>query len=185
MATARLLREAGASRALDLGCGAGRHSIFLASLGFSVLAFDASISGIAFARSQVKGDSINFAIGLMTELPIEDFSFDYLVAWNVIYHGNRTIVSRSLGEIRRVLRPGGFFQGTLLSKSNDRCGRGREIAPDTYVLEGAQDDKAHPHVYCNATDLAELFEGFDFVDLVDRRHETIGLNYWHLLAKRI
>lgn len=185
MAAARLLREAGASRALDLGCGVGRHSIFLSSLGFSVFAFDASHAGIAFARSQAEAERIHFMIGLMTELPIEDCSLDYLLAWNVIYHGNRAIVRQSLDEIRRVLGPGGFFQGTMLSKSNDREGMGREIEPGTYIVEGAEDDKANPHFYCNAADLTELFAGFDFIDLVDRKHETIGLNHWRFLAKRI
>jgi len=185
MSVAHFLRKARISRALDLGCGVGRHSIFLASLGFSVVALDASPSAIAFTRSQVKSDDIIFLIGFMTELPIKHCSFDYLLAWNVIYHGNRSIVRQSLGEIRRVLRPGGFFQGTMLSKSDHRYGLGRKIAADTYILKGAKDDRAHPHFYCNATDLAELFAGFDFVDLVDRKHETAGSNHWHFLAKRI
>lgn len=150
-------------------------------MGFSVVAFDGSATGIAFARSQAKAGSIIFLIGLMTELPIADCSFDYLVAWNVIYHGNRSIVRQSIAEIRRVLRSGAFFQGTMLSKSDSLCRKGREIEPDTYILEG----DAHPHFFCNSPDLTELFAGFDFIDLADRKHETIGLNYWHFLAKRI
>ncbi len=181
MSVAYFLRKAGISRALDLGCGVGRHSIFLASVGFSVVALDASDNGIAFARSQAKADSIIFLIGFMTELPIKDCSFDYLVAWNVIYHGNRAIVRQSIDEIRRVIRPGGFFQSTMLSKSDRRYGEGREIEPDTYILEG----EGHPHFFCNSSDLTELFAGFDFIDLAHCKHETIGSNYWHFLAKRI
>ena len=181
ISAARDLQKAGASSALDLGCGVGRHSIFLASLGFFVVAMDASRSGIAFTRSQVKSDNIIFLIGLMTELPIEDCCFDYLLAWNVIHHGNRSIVRQSLDEIRRVIRPGGFFQGTMLSKSDRRYGNGREIEADTYILEG----EGHPHFFCDAARLAELFAGFKVISLADLKDEATDTKHWHFLAKRI
>lgn len=162
VATANLLREAGVLRVLDLGCGVGRHSMLLASLGFSVVAFDASKTGISFARTQANDDNIFFTIGLMNELPFEDCSFGYVLAWRVIYHGNRSIVRQSLEEIRRVLRPGGFFQGAMLSKSDHRYGQGHEIETDTYILVGDE----HPHFFCDAAVLAELFPGFNIINIV-------------------
>jgi len=173
--------------ALDLGCGVGRHSLFLASSGFSVVAMDASLAGVAFARSLTFAGDCNvlFLIALMTEFPLRDCSFDYLLAWNVIYHGNRAIVEHTLGEIRRVLRPGGFFQGTMLSKRNLNYRQGREIAPETFVLDGADDDKAHPHFYCDSGELKSLFAGFDMLRLRDCEHDGPGSNHWHFVAKKI
>ncbi len=186
-AMAHILRETGASRVLDLGCGVGRHSAFLASLGFSVFALDGSGSGITFARAstEASGHEVQFAVGLMTELPFKDNSFDYLLAWNVIYHGNREVVRRSMGEIRRVLRPGGFFQGTMLSKLNRHYRRGREIAPETFVIEDANDDKGHPHFYCDSSDLHALFAGFEFLHIADREHEAPQSYHWHFLARLV
>ena len=181
IAVTRRLRNRGVSRVLDLGCGVGRHSILLASLGFSVVAFDASSNGIAFARSRAKADGIFFLIGLMSELPFGNCSFDYVLAWNVIYHGNRSIVGQSLREIRRILKPGGFFQGTMLSKTDHRYGRGRAIEPDTYISEG----EGHPHFFCNASGLAELFAEFDLIRLVDCTNQATETNHWHFLVKRI
>lgn len=181
-----LLRSRGARRVLDLGCGVGRHACFLASAGFQVDATDASASGLEFAAGQARelGLEVNFRGGLMTELPYEDDTFDYVLSFNVIYHGDRTVVSRAIAEIQRVLKPQGLFQGTLLSKRNSNYGLGKEISPNTFVVDGAKGDKAHPHFYCNAAELLDLFEDFELLSLFDREHERPGTFHWHLLAER-
>jgi SAM-dependent methyltransferase len=66
-------------------------------------------------------------------LPFADESFDYVLSWNVIFHGTMGDVGRRLAEIWRVLKPGGLFQGTMLSKRDVQFGRGRAIAPDTFI----------------------------------------------------
>src|SRR5690606_13015627 len=147
-----LLRARGARSVLDLGCGVGRHACFLAGAGFAVQAMDASAAGLEHAAREAHGCGLDIAFreGLMTELPYPDASFDYVLSFNVIYHGDGGVVARAVSEIYRVLKPGGLFHGTLLSKRNDHYGRGEEIAPDTFVIAGAEGDKGHPHFYCNA-----------------------------------
>ena len=73
----------------------------------------------------------------MCKLPFRDGEFDYVLALNVIYHGNECEVRRAIGEVRRVLRPGGVFQGTLLSKRHREYGLGREISRNTFIQEHA------------------------------------------------
>ncbi len=185
--TVPLLREKGIARVLDLGCGVGRHALLLADEGFSVCALDGSASGIAFSRqaAQDGGLAIEFGLGLMTELPYGDQVFGAVVAWNVIYHGDETVIRRTLDEVRRVLQPGGVFVGTMLSKRNSHFGVGREVAPDTYVMDGSDlSDKAHPHYYCDAVKLLDLFAGFEPLTLFDRQHHRPGSYHWHLVAER-
>ena len=166
---ARHLRERGFARALDLGCGVGRHAIHLAELGFCTFALDGSDGGIAFARAEAadRGLDIDFRVGRMTALPYDTDSFDYVLSFDVIYHGDRQIVERAIAEIRRVLRVGGVYQGTMLSKRNACFDLGEEVAPDTFVRSGADDDKAHPHFYCDAAGLVGLFGGFELLELRD------------------
>src|SRR3546814_12385605 len=97
----------------------------------------------------------------MTDLPYADASFDYVLSFNVIYHGDAGVVGRAVAEIYRVLKPGGLFHGTLLSKRNRNYGLGREIAPDTFVIDGAAGDKGHPHFYCDAAGVVKLVEDFE------------------------
>ncbi len=181
-----LLRSRGAKTALDLGCGVGRHACFLASAGFQVQAMDASASGLDYAAGQAKqlGLDIAFSDGLMTDLPYADNSFDYVLSFNVIYHGDGSVVGRAVSEIHRVLKPGGLFHGTMLSKRNAKYGVGKQVAPSTFVIDGAEGDKIHPHFYCNAAELVTLFEDFELLSLFDREHEKAGTYHWHLLAER-
>ena len=60
---------------------------------------------------------------------------------------------------------------------------GREISRNTWVFEG-DDDKVHPHYFCNARDLLALFQGFEVLALRDQVHDTPGSWHWHLLAER-
>ena len=182
---AELLRSIGVSAAMDLGCGTGRHSLFLASLGYSVFALDGNSAGVDFARSHAQQQTgpIHFVTGSMTDLPCADESFDYLLAWNVIYYGERDAVQKSLSEIHRVLRHGGIFQGTMLSKNNRLFGQGREVAADTFVFE-AEPDKTRPNFYCNQAELATLFDPMELLRVNDREHELPGSYHLHFVAKK-
>jgi hypothetical protein len=53
-------------------------------------------------------------------------------------------VGRRIAEIWRVLKPGRLYQGTMLSKRDAQFGRGRPVAPDTFIR--GSDPKAHPHL---------------------------------------
>ena len=77
-------------------------------------------------------------------LPSADESFDYVLSWNVIFHGAMGDVGRRLAEIWRAAR--GLYQGTMLSKRDAQFGRGRPVAPDTFIR--GSDPKAHPYHYC-------------------------------------
>lgn len=180
----------GARRVLDLGCGVGRHALYFAALGFDVSAIDGSQSGIAHLREEAEaaGLRVRAQTGLMTHLPYDDGAFDYVLAFNVIYHGDGDVVRRSIAEITRILQKGGAYQGTMLTKRNANFGRGREVSPDTYVADAdaadADGDKSHPHFYCDAQGLAALFSDFDIESLHAREHEKPGSWHWHMVARR-
>jgi len=185
VATVRALHAAGAREALDIGCGIGRHALALARLGYRVIALDGSDSGLAHGRNSAaqEGLIINFRQSSMLSLPVPDGSCHYVLAWNVIYHGDRSVVERCVAEIARVLKPGGTYQGTMLSKRNRRYGLGRAVAADTFVID-EEADKAHPHFYCDARTLLEIFSGFEVLSLIDREHKQPGSFHWHVVATR-
>lgn len=126
-----VLQVRSAQRALDLGCGIGRHALLLAEYGFVVDAIDGAAAGLEFARREATARDlrVNLRQADADALPFADESFDHVLSWNVIFHGTMGDVGRCLAEIWRVLKPGGLFQGTMLSKRDAQFGRGPAVAP--------------------------------------------------------
>jgi ubiquinone/menaquinone biosynthesis C-methylase UbiE len=181
---------ASGSQVLDLGAGIGRHALAFARLGHRVTALDASESAVSTIRRAALNEALHLDVTLapMTELPFPDNSFDHVLSWNVIYHGDENVVRRTLAEIARVLRPGGSFMATMLSARRlpveQANARGHEVSPGTWIFEG-EGDKVHPHYFCTAAQLTDLLSGFELWTLADREHEKPGSWHWHLLAERL
>jgi malonyl-CoA O-methyltransferase len=92
--------------ALDLGCGTGRHALWLSAAGASVTAVDFSEGMLEQARCKAAADRVQFlSHDLHVPLPLAGESFDLVVSGLVLEH------LRELGpffaEARRVLKPGG------------------------------------------------------------------------------
>ncbi|MCB6179765.1 class I SAM-dependent methyltransferase [Rhodobacter sp. Har01] len=178
------------SRILDLGAGIGRHALAFAAMGHQVTALDAAEASVAAVKASAvaQGAALDIRLAAMTDLPFDSASFDHVLAWNVIYHGDESVVRRTLAEVHRVLRPGGTFMATMLSNRRLAVERakapGHEISRHTWVFEGPG-DKVHPHHFCNAADLVALLHGFEPFTLYDRPHDKPGSWHWHFLAERL
>jgi malonyl-CoA O-methyltransferase len=102
-----LLGEVGGRSVLDLGCGTGRHAMALAAAGAVVTAVDFSAEMLARARAKPDADGVSFLRhDLHDRLPFPDRHFDRIVCGLVLDHVRD--LPRVFGEMRRVLRPGGF-----------------------------------------------------------------------------
>lgn len=174
------------ARILDLGAGVGRHALWLAAQGFDVTALDAAPQGLAKID---KAGGVKTVLARMDSLRFEDHAFDHVLSWNVIYHGNEDILLRTIAEIRRVLKPGGSYMGTMLSKRRlpyeQAKYEGREISRNAWVFDAPATDKIHPHYFCSAADLLALLSGFECVRLEDREHEKPGSYHWHVTFEKL
>ena len=171
--------------ALDLGCGVGRHALFLAQAGLTVEAFDGSATGLDAVRqaAAARGFAIGLRHGNADALPYADGAFDFVLSWNVIYHGTLGDAGRRIAEIWRVLKSGGLYQGTMLPTRNANYGLGRRVAPDTFVVDGVE-ERGHPHFYCDAPVLVSLFSGFELLSLTQTQQKKPGSWHWNIVAER-
>src|SRR5262249_23220193 len=99
------------SRVLEVGCGPGHLSILLARrYGLDVWGVDLDPAMIERARANAersRGDDVrpSFLVGNAASLPFPEGSFDLVVSTLSMHHW--ADATAGLGEIRRVLRPGG------------------------------------------------------------------------------
>jgi SAM-dependent methyltransferase len=102
-------RFPGRGRALDIGAGAGRNALFLASLGLDVLAVDQSEVGMQKARQRAleRGLALRTQAADLQDFDAEPGSFD--VVSSIFVHlpaALRAAVHRRIGSW---LKPGGVF----------------------------------------------------------------------------
>ena len=91
---------------LDLGCGTGRHALWLAAAGATVTAVDFSDGMLAEARKKPGANLVRWvAHDLHTPLPFADGTFDRVVSGLVLEHLHE--LDGFFAEARRVLKAGG------------------------------------------------------------------------------
>lgn len=101
------------SKILGLGCGAGRTTFPLANKGYQVTGVDITPSMIDIAREvEAKLDTgATFEVGDATDLEFCNNSFDHVLfsfcGWDQIPGSDNRL--RALQEIKRVLKPEGYY----------------------------------------------------------------------------
>jgi ubiquinone/menaquinone biosynthesis C-methylase UbiE len=90
----------------DLGCGTGQVSELLSPHVASIIAVDGSTDMVQAARRRLKSAShVDVRRGDMAALPIDDELLDVAILALVLHHVPEP--ARALGEVSRVLKPGG------------------------------------------------------------------------------
>jgi SAM-dependent methyltransferase len=128
----RLVPPAGALT-LDVGCGEGRVARDLAALGHRVVAMDAAPTMVR--RTAEAGGGLTGVVRAdATTLPLPDGAADLAVAFMSLH--DMDDMAGAVGEIGRVLRPGGRLCLAVVHPLNE-AGRFRADEPDAeFVLAG-------------------------------------------------
>ncbi len=97
----------GGARVLELGCGSAKlwcENLARIPEGWNITLTDFSAGMISEAEANLP-DSFTFAVADAQDLPFADAVFDAVVANHMCYHVPD--LPQALGEVRRVLKPGG------------------------------------------------------------------------------
>ena len=158
---------------LDLGCGTGRHALFFAKAGLDVTAVDSSVEALSVLQKQSHEEGVTIKIikGEYSQDLFATSTFDFVLAFNVLYHGYREDFMKAVSLIHKWLRPGGLFFFTCLSRRDGKYGSGGRVAPNTYKAVNS----IHPgdiHYFSDRLDIIDFLQGFT------RISHTLEEHYW-------
>ena len=167
-------------RALDMGCGAGRHAFEMYRRGADVVAFDRDADELAgvldlFAAMREAGEvpagaEADVKQGDALALPFADGEFDRIVAAEVLEHIKED--AAAVAELVRVLRPGGTIAVTVPRWLPERiCWA---LSEDYHTVEGG-----HVRIYRRA-DLVGMLESAGLRYLGHDHVHGLHSPYWWL-----
>jgi SAM-dependent methyltransferase len=127
------VRDAAPESVLDVGCGWGELAARIRDeLGATVVAIDISPRMVELARER----GVDARVGDVQQLPFDEGEFDCATATHMLYHA--ADIDRALGELHRVLRPG----GTLVATTN-----GMRHLAELWLLVGRDKSKEERHFF--------------------------------------
>jgi 2-polyprenyl-6-hydroxyphenyl methylase/3-demethylubiquinone-9 3-methyltransferase len=97
----------GGVKVLDIGCGGGFLSNYLANAGFTVTGLDASAESIVIAQRYDTTGHAYYVVGDAYDLPYADGEFQAACAMDFLEHVDEP--QRVLAEAARTLQPGGIL----------------------------------------------------------------------------
>jgi len=129
------------SRVLDVGCGEGRNSIFLAGKGHKVAAFDISEAGIEKAKykAEAVGANVEFSVSDLGEYKFKH-KYEIILSHGVLHLPEKGIRDDFIRKAQQNTRSGGFnIIGIFTNKRP--AAKGLEAFTKSLFEEGELPDK--------------------------------------------
>jgi SAM-dependent methyltransferase len=178
-------------RVLDLGCGVGRHLVYLGGQGYEMHGLDISPAGVERCHKELAQHQLRATVRVadMFAIPYPDQWFDWVLSVQVIYHTTADALQQAIRHVHDKLKPGGFFFVTFPPVDNVGPDSGREIEPRTYRTE--EDGEPLLHHFVTANEIDTLMH--DFTLLEKRLEPRASRNAdgqisrrlrWNVLAQR-
>jgi SAM-dependent methyltransferase len=172
-------------RALDVGAGEGRHSLFLAARGWRVDALDISVEGIARLkrRAEAMGVSVNAWAGSAAGQDFAAGAYDLVLSTGAVLNFFEKAAARRLIErLKAAVRPGGWIYLSVCTVGDPAYRRhlaaAKEVREDSFFVEGTGWVTAF-----RSGELAALFGGWREVACSEREvRDTHTTPHTHAMA---
>ena len=185
-----LFKKHGTQMILDLGCGAGRNSIYLGKEGFDVVGMDTSRTALKKTKawSKIEGiPNVTVLRASMTQLPFIRQTFHAVISVSVIHHALKKDIQKTIQEIRRILKNNGLFIANLLSTKDHRYGSGEKLENETFkVMEEFKEKQFQEvHHFFSRKEILTLLGKFEKTHIEPLQSRTEQPNkYWKVIAAK-
>lgn len=178
-------------KVLELGCGAGACTWFLAREGFDTYAVDGSEHAVRLAKKYLESEGLSAHIEQadFLGLDFEAESFDAVVEVASIQQTTMENLRRIVKRAWELLKPGGVMFAMMVAKGTWGDGLGTLVEPNTFkdIPEGPYEGLGVTHFF-EEKDVVEAFSPFAELELekstrtADNRMREIG--HWVVSAKK-
>ena len=185
-------KELNKQTVLDIGCGRGRHALFLADMGFDVTATDISPEGIEQLQKEAKKRKLDKKIKTivcdMLELPFKKNSFDCVLGFHSIFHTDYAGLKKVIKKITGMLKESGQLYITFNSKSNPSFRAGDNTVVDDYtIIRHRGIEEGVPHTFLEHKDIVELLADYKILKMqqIQDYFEDITSIHYFVEAEKI
>ncbi len=144
-------------KAIDVGCGEGFYSIYLASKGFDVVGIDLSERAIGYAKENAskRGLKIRFMKMDVSDLDKLNEKFDFVLEWTLMHHIMPPQRQKYVEGIRSILNKGGKYLSVSFNEKSPHFGKpGKKIRT---VPHGARMPSGTRLYFSSMDEIKELF----------------------------
>ncbi len=178
-------------RVLELGCGAGACTWFLAREGFDTYAVDGSDRAVELTRKYLESEGLSAHVEQADFLSVDFESefFDAVVEVASIQQTTMANVHEIVERAWELLKPGGVMFAMMVAKGTLGDGLGRMVEPNTFkdIPEGPYRGLGVTHFF-EEGEVVEVFSPFAELELekstrtaCNRTHE---ITHWVVSAKK-
>jgi 2-polyprenyl-3-methyl-5-hydroxy-6-metoxy-1,4-benzoquinol methylase len=170
-------------KALDIGCGNGRNSFYLAQRGLEANGIDFSKTSIEWGKQIAKEQSIkvNFSCQSIFEFQDKPESFDFIYDSGCLHHIKPHRRNQYLKTILKYLKPDGYFAMVCFNLKGGANISDYDVYRDNSMLGGLGFSE-----YKLKTILEPYFEIIEFREMKESTDENIfGKSFlWTVLMKK-
>jgi 2-polyprenyl-3-methyl-5-hydroxy-6-metoxy-1,4-benzoquinol methylase len=143
---------------LDIGCGCGRHLVYLAGLGYDVYGIDTSSVALEQTAEHLRRHGLNahLAQATMWAIPFERTSFSVALCVNVINHATPEEIKHTISGLAPRLKPSALFLLTTLTP-NDYKAKGQRKGQCSFVCDEGP-EAGILHTFFDETSIRQLLE---------------------------
>ena len=172
--------------ALDIGCGEGRNTLFLAQYGLHVHALDQSSHGIGKLKKYALShnlQNIRYSIADVRNFPIEANFYDIIVAVTLLDHLNQEEGRKVASSILAALKPHGLAYIEVFTIHDPGATEQRNNNPTEEISETACFIKH----YFEENELAAWFSELDInlYEEIMKYDDSHGAPHYHGIARLI
>lgn len=167
-------KDASQIKILELGCGTSNNILFLAQEGFQAYGVDGSETAIRLGEDILRANNLTANLKCLDFSDLSEFGedyFDMIIDRGSIMHNRRSTIMKTMAEVCRVLKPGGYLFSQFFSDQNSSIRFGKSNGDGSYFgfTDGYLKGYDFTFFFASRDDIAAFFE--EDLDISSLTHE--------------